>query len=218
MLALLDNLKRTIRDFAAREEKLESDFQARSAAAHKHYEEQSEKMESDWEARLAEAQTDLQTKRKKAESKTQTRKEWIEGAYKNARNRASSRIEDRDTEWREQVQSGLAEAEEKRNTDLAAAATANENFQQKLATADAAFKRLEKDARRAFHVSGKFRQLLRRPAAQDEGSAFDGIEFFVRLQKLESQIENGLKEFQKVALPRLFQFVPIWPLAIVLLA
>ncbi|HTQ51666.1 MAG TPA: FtsK/SpoIIIE domain-containing protein, partial [Candidatus Acidoferrales bacterium] len=215
-LALLDKLRQTVHDFAAREEKLTTDFHNRSVAAHNLNQTQTEKMESDWEERLATAETDLQATRKKAEAVTESRKHWIERAYKNLRSRASTNVETRDAQWREQVQTGLAEAEQQRNADLAAAATANQNFHQKLADASQTFHQLEKKARRAFHVSGKFRRLMRRKAAPEE-LAFDGDEFFARLQKLQSQIEKDLGEFQKVALPRLLQFVPVWPLAILLL-
>jgi ABC-type multidrug transport system fused ATPase/permease subunit len=216
-LALLENLKRTIRDFAAREEKLESDYHTRSAASLKLYETQTEKLESDWAANIAVAETGRLEQRKLAQSRNDSRKNHIERAYKNARNRASQKAEDQDTHWRGEVQGGLAEAEEKRNADLAAAATANENFQQKLVETDEAFRDLEKQARRAFHVSGKFKGLLRKGLTEGPDDAFDGEEFFTRLQRLRTKVESDLNQFQKVPLPRLFQFVPVWPLAILLL-
>lgn len=217
-LALLDSLRQTIRDFAAREEKLNSDFHNRSNAAHKLYEEQNEKSELDWEARLAAAEEDLQTKRSQAQSLTENRKNIIENAYKHARDKAASNVEKQDAQWRSMVQQGLLEAEQQRDTALAAAATANENFRQKFAETVETFANLEKKARRAFHVSGKFRRLLHRKQFREETSAFDGDEYFARLKGFQERIENDLKQFQKVLLPRLLQFVPIWPLAILLLA
>ncbi|HSY43809.1 MAG TPA: hypothetical protein VK811_07845, partial [Candidatus Acidoferrum sp.] len=218
-LALLEILKRTIRDFAAREEKLESDYHNRSGAAHKLFETQTTQLESDWATNIAAAETDRLEQRKLAQSRADRRKDQIERAYKNARNRASSNAETQDSHWRAQVQGGLAEAEERRNTDLAAAATANENFRQKLAEMDGAFRHLEKEARRAFHISGKFRRLLRRKGSPEElEAAFNGEIFFTRLQRLQTQAENDLKQFKKITLPSLFRFIPVWPLAIVLLA
>ena len=216
-LALLDKLKQTVRDFAAREEKLESDYHNRSAAAHNQYETQNETLETDWEAALATAEEDLKATRKRAEAVTENRKQRIDRAYKNTRNKASKGVEVRDTQWREQVQSGLVEAEQQRDSSLAAAASANESFHQKLTEAVQTFQGLEKTARRAFHVSGKFQRLIRRQPAWEE-IAFDGDEFFARLLRLQTQIENDLGRFQKIALPALFRFIPIWPLAILLLA
>jgi hypothetical protein len=215
-LALLDKLRQTVHDFAMREEKLTSDFNNRSVAAHNLNQTQTEKMESDWEERLAAAEADLQAARKNAVAVTENRKLWIEEAYKHLRNRASSNVETRDAQWREQVQKGLAEAEQQRDAELATAASANQSFHQKLAEAGQTFHDLEKRARRAFHVSGKFRRLIRRQPAPEE-APFDGDEFFARLEKLRDQIEKGLGEFQKATGPRLLQFVPIWPLAILLL-
>jgi DNA segregation ATPase FtsK/SpoIIIE, S-DNA-T family len=216
-LALLDALKQTVREFAAREEKLESDYHNRSVAAHNQYESQNQQLETDWEALLHEAEAELQAKRKQAETITETRKNRIDRAYKNVRNNTSKGVETRDVQWREQVQSGLAEAEQQRDADLAAAAGANQNFHQKLAEAQQTFSGLEKTARRAFHVSAKFRRLLRSQPVPSE-SSFDGDEYFARLGRLQAQIEGELKQFKKAALPRLFQFVPIWPLAVLLLA
>lgn len=216
-LALLENLKRTIREFAAREEKLNSDFHKRSVAAQSLYESETQKLESEWEERVAAAETELQNRKEKAQSRTNARKDRIESAYKNARDRATKDVENKDAKWREQVQTGLAEAEQKRNADLAAAAVANEDYRRKLVETNEVFARLEKNARRAFHVSGRFRRLLRRPVTDTE-SPFNGADFFARLQQLQLQIENELNQFQKVLLPRLFRFVPVWPLAIVLLA
>ena len=217
-LTLLDKFRQTVRDFAAREEKLESDYHARSTAALKQYQERNEKLELDWNARVADVETDLQTKKAQAQALSDGRKNWIDRAYKNVRNRAVKRVENQDADWRGQVQSGLVEAEQQRDTGLAAATAANENFRQKFGDAEAGFQLLEKKARRAFHVSGKFRKLLRRQPSQETVEPFDGDDFFARLARLQSQIENDLKQFQKNPLPRLLQFVPIWPLCILLLA
>ena len=217
-LALLDSLKQTVRDFTAREEKLESDFHNRSTAALKLYETQNETLESNWDARVIAAEADLESNKAHAQSQTNGRSDRIERAYKTVRDRALRGVETQDARWREQVQSGLAEAEQQRDSDLAAAATANDNFRQKLAESNAIFEELEKQARRALHVNGTFRHLLRRGQPQESSAAFDGEDFFVRLAKLRSQIENDLKQFGGALLPRLFRFVPIWPLAILLLA
>lgn len=66
-LTLLDKLKQTVRDFAAREEKLESDFHMRSGSAHKQYETRNENLESDWGTRTAAAETDLQVQKNQAQ-------------------------------------------------------------------------------------------------------------------------------------------------------
>src|SRR5262249_14167649 len=138
-LALLDNLRQTIRDFAAREDKLNTDFHNRSDAAHKLYEEQTQKMESDWQASLAAAEENLQNKNSQAQPPTDNRKNRIEDAYKRARDKAASTVEKQDAKWRGQVQEGLTEAEQQRDSDLAAAATTNENFRQKFAETSETF-------------------------------------------------------------------------------
>ncbi|HEY1787451.1 MAG TPA: FtsK/SpoIIIE domain-containing protein [Verrucomicrobiae bacterium] len=217
ILALLDSLKQTVREFTAREGRLETDFHDRSSNALKLYETQNEQLETDWDARVAAAEADLESRKAQSKSLNNARKDRIERAYKTARGRAVSNVEGQDARWRGEVQSGLVEAEQKRDADLAAAAAANDNFQQKFAETAAIFEHLEKRARRAFHVSGKFRGLLRRGQPAQSAAPFDGDEFFARLGRLQSQIESDLKKFETALLPRLLRFVPIWPLAIVLL-
>lgn len=216
-LALLDGLKRTVREFAAREDRLTSDFQNRTAAALKLYDTRHEALETGFEERLAASATALKADKQRAQLLADARKDWIERAYKNMRDRAATTIEKQDTYWRGQVQSGLAEAEQKRNTDLAAAAAANEGFRQKLVEAGEAFQVLEMKARRDFHVSGKFRRLLAAPSPEDP-TPFEGDAYFTALQQLQSRIESDLKQFQSVLLPRMLRYLPIWPLAILLLA
>jgi S-DNA-T family DNA segregation ATPase FtsK/SpoIIIE len=217
-LALLDKVKETVRNFAAREERLESDFQDRSTAALKRYETENEKLEMDWDACVTAGEAELEAKKIHARTATDARKDRIERAYKFTRDGAVKNVEKQDAHWRGQVQSGLAEAEQKRSADLAAAATADDTFRQKFAETSITFGQLEKKARRAFHVSAKFRRLLRRGQRQESSAPFDGEAFFVRLGQHQSQIEGDLKQFQGALLPGLLQFVPIWPLAIVLLA
>jgi hypothetical protein len=216
-LALLEKLKQTVRDFAAREERQESDFQARSSAALKHYETQNEKLETDWDEAITAGEADLESSKARARSTTDGRKDRIERAYKLARDRAIKNVEKQDAHWRGEVQTGLAEAEQQRNTDLTAAATAVDGFRQQFAETSATFALLEKKARRAFHVSGKFRRLLRRGQRQESSAAFDGAPFFARLGQYQSKIVTDLNKFDSVLLPRLLRYVPIWPVAIVLL-
>ncbi len=217
-LARLDALKQTIRDFAAREEKLNSDFQHRFASALKLFDTDSEILDTDHEARVAAAEGNAKERKKQAKAQNDSRKERIDRAYKNVRDRAATNIEKQDAYWRGQVQSGLAEAEQKRNTDLAAAAAANENYRLKLAQADQTFQVLEHQACRAFHVSAKFRRRLRRGPSSPDSTPFDGEEYFARLQRLQSQIEKDLNQFRGILLPWLLQYVPIWLVTLVLLA
>src|ERR1700722_12566809 len=114
MLALLEKLKQTVRDFAAREEKLESEYHARSGAAKSQYETRNEKLEADWEASHAAAEADLQARKAQARAQTDNRKNWIDRAYKKVRGRAATNIESQDANWRGQVQSGMVEAEQQR--------------------------------------------------------------------------------------------------------
>ncbi|MGH7975131.1 MAG: hypothetical protein ACREC8_00560, partial [Limisphaerales bacterium] len=218
-LALLEGLKRAIRDFAAREEKLNADFHKSSTTAFNLFEAQDKKLESDFTERLAAAGISLETGKNQCQSRFEERRHRINRAHENIRSRIEHDIQNRDVQWRSEVQNGLVEAEQRRDGELAAAAAAHEKFQQKLSDSEIFFKQLEKNARRAFRVSGKFRRLLRQKRRQPESIPFSGgDEFFAALQQLQTKIESELKQFRKFLLPRFFRFIPFWPLAILLLA
>ena len=218
MLALLDALKSTVRDFVAREEKLTGEFHLQSAAATSALATQNQAQENAAMAKEMDAGTALETGMQLLQSRFEKRKSRITRAHSAVSQQVSKAITQCDAEWRERTQLGVQAAELRRDEELAGATTAYNDFQLNLATAGDELKRLEGAAHSAFRGYGKFRRLLahgRKWLEPDLSADHQGL--FREFQKLQSKISGDLNRFGKFPLPKLFKFIPIWLVAVLLL-
>jgi len=108
-------------------------------------------------------------------------------------------------------------AELRRDEELAGATTAYNDFQLNLATAGDELKRLEGAAHSAFRGYGKFRRLLAhgRKWLEPDLSAITGT--FPRIPEASVKNFRRPKSLWKFPLPKLFKFIPIWLVAVLLL-
>src|SRR5271154_5108361 len=160
MLALLDALKNAVRDFVAREEKLESDFRIRSAAALNDLSKRNEAQAAAFEACETNAESALEKQKEFPQSRFEQRRARINRAHTVVSRRALGEIDERDTEWQQRPRQGVQAAEVRRDEELADATTAYNNFQQNLAAIGDELARIEKAARSAFRGYAKFRRRL----------------------------------------------------------
>ena len=154
MLALLDTLKSTVRDFASREEKLAGEFRQQTAVAHDAYAAQSQAQTTAAEAREQEAKNSLEAARVHIQSRFEKRRARITHAYAIVNQRMADNLDQRDVESRKRSMQGVQAAEVRRDEELANATAAHDQFRQAFGTADEELARLEKAARSAFHGIG----------------------------------------------------------------
>ena len=218
MLALLDALKSAVRDFVAREEKLNGDFRSQSAAELNAFAARNEVQEAASAAQEEKMASALATEKERLLSRFENRKARINRAHAAVSKRVLGEISERDTEWKDRTQQGVQSAELRRDEDLANATTAYNQFQQALAIAGDELARLETSARGAFRGYGKFRRLLA-PGSQwpEPDLSRDENVLFSELQKLQAKISGDLGRFGKFPLPKLFKFLPVWLVAALLL-
>ncbi len=218
MLALLDALKTHVRDFAARADKLESDFRLATAAELRDFAARNEAQENEAHAREFLAAEALKTERDQLQARFERRQAWINRAHANVSRRLLGEISDQDTRLKDRTQQGVQAAERRRDEALAAAAAAHDEFQQRLAAADETLAQLESAARGAFGGYGGFRRLLAPDRSWPEPDLVpDHNALFTRLQQLRQKIETGLAHFKKSPLPLIFKFLPVWLVAAALL-
>jgi hypothetical protein len=216
MLALLDALKKNVRDFAAREEELESDFRQATAGELRHFATRKEAQETaanEREAKVAEA---LMADQARCQERFQRRKAWINRAHASISRHVLNEIGEQDVQWKERTQQGVQDAERRREEELAAAAAAYENFQAQLAAAGEALNQLEASVHGAFRGLWKFRRMLKPGRKWPEPDlAPDHLALFAKMQKLQEKTSGELTRFKRLPLPLLFRFLPVWLLAIV---
>ncbi len=218
VLALLDALKDAVRDFVAREEKLNSAFRVQSAAELTAFNRRNEVLGATADARELHAASKLETAKARLQSRFEKRQVRITRAHAAVSQRGLDEISDRDSAWKDRTQQGVLAAERHRDQELANTTTARETFQQNLAVAGEELARLEAAAHSAFRGYGQFRWLLASGRSWPEPDLSpDANILFGEMQKLQLTISTDLGRFEKILLPKLFKFVPIWLVAVLLL-
>jgi len=160
MLALLDKLRGAVRDFAAREQKLNGAFRAKSAAELQAFEAAKLEQTSGLAERVDGAEAAFQTQKTQCQSGFERRKDRINRAHAAVRKRVMDGIREQEGHGKYKVQQGVMETERRRDADLAAAAAALEEFKHKLSETRDAFVLLESESQKTFRGYGKLRRLL----------------------------------------------------------
>ena len=150
MLALLDALKTAAQDFAAREEKLNRDFQIRSGAELGAFEAAAQSQEVELGARIADAEAALLSEKERQQARFEKRKARINQAHFTVRKRVMDGVNTEEGRRKYKIQEGTLEAERRRETGLANAVTVFSEFNQKAADAHHALTVLEKTVRNRF--------------------------------------------------------------------
>lgn len=162
MCRLLDGLKDAVRDGAAREEKLNADFRAGTAAEIKRADEGTagltQKLADDIEMENG-AFADEKNRR---QSGYESRKARITRAHAAIQKKLFDEIGEQHGHRKHKIQANVLEAERRRDDALAGTVATLENFRQKTAEAAGALDDFEKLARRVAGGNGKFRRGLKK--------------------------------------------------------
>ena len=218
ILARLETLRSAVEDFAAREEKLNQDFRARSNAELNAFESRTRDLDSRQADYSAAAELALAEEINRLESQYQRRKAAISRAQLEAKRRFEQELTDRETRLNDRVREQATLAEKQRDHDLAEASTRAQNFQSQLTGAEAALGTLAKTMSGAFRGGGKFRRLLAADRRWPEPDfSPPAKQLFEQFQQLESQTRTELKQFEKNLVPRIFSYLPIWLVSVLLL-
>jgi DNA segregation ATPase FtsK/SpoIIIE-like protein len=218
MLALLDTLKGTIRDFAAREEKLIAGFHGRSAAEVKAQETAIAALTEDRSAQFARAEQSFAAEKAKWQAHFDRRKRRIDLAHSAVKKQVMEDVSGREGRRKYKVQESTLQSERHRDAALADAAAARDEFHRQLGENREGFVQLEIAAAKTFSAYGAFRKLLAddRPwpepdLAPDENKLLD------ELRRLQNQTRDELERFRKIPLLLVFKFAPVWLLTVLAL-
>lgn len=217
MCRLLDGLKDAVRDGAAREEKLNADFRAGTAAEIKRADEGTagltQKLADDIEMENG-AFADEKNRR---QSGYESRKARITRAHAAIQKKLFDEIGEQHGHRKHKIQANVLEAERRRDDALAGTVATLENFRQKTAEAAGALDDFEKLARRVAGGNGKFRRGLKKNQPEPEPAADENV-LFGEFQRLLKKSEGDLAQFRKFPLPKIFRFIPVWLVTVLLLS
>src|SRR6266705_1543344 len=118
MLALLDGLKHSVHDFAAREEKLNSEFRVKSSALVKSLDAASKEQMSKLAEEQAKAEADFLAQKAQCQSRFERRKSKINEANKVVRKRVLAQVSTQAGHTQHRLQQHAIEAERGRGAGL----------------------------------------------------------------------------------------------------
>jgi hypothetical protein len=218
ILALLDSLRSAVRDFAAREETLASEFRVRTAAETRNFETASAAQTDESATAASNAEAAFAAAGAHAESRFASRKSWLNRAHINARKNVMDDITEKEGQQRYRVQEGTLNAEKRREAELARAAGVLEEFNHRAAETRDALLQLGSSARQSFGGYRKFQKLLAwdRQWPGTELSA-DENSLQEEAEKLRESAAANLARFRRRIVPQLFRCLPLWLFGLVLL-
>lgn len=217
LFELLERLKGTVRHFAARADKLASEQGGKVAATTKGYEAAHWKLSTHVTAGVASADAAFQNQKDQCQSRFERRQERIRQAHRTSLKQTRESIEQWEGQRKYQLQKSVMEMERRRETDRANAAATFAELKQKLDETRAAFAQLEAEASQDFRGYDAFRRLLSTSRAWPEPiPAPGGQEPLAELLGLHARTRDNLENFQKILLPRLWKYLSIWLLLVLL--
>ena len=209
---LLERLKGTVRDFAARAEKLNADFHARTGREQRLREAAQAKQASELAAAVAEEEAAFAAAGEAARARHEARKARIGTAYQSSKEKRLADIEAETGTRKYELQKTMLQAERDREAALAAAATAIEEFRASLAAEQAALASVETAAGKAFGGYRKLGRLLADACqkAAAPSPALDEHKLLAELREALGKAQGDLGCFRKFLLLRVFKYLPVW--------
>ena len=218
MAALLDAMRATVREFVAREEKVERECRQQLGAAGNALAAQNQAQETaafSQETASASALTEAQSRLERRFGKRQERIRRVHAAVNR---RVSEAIARCDTQWKERTQSEVQAAERRRDEALAQAAREHNQFQENLAAAGESLAAQGLAVYNAFGAYGKFQRFLTPDRVWPEPDlTADAAGLFLQFQKRQVTIDENLRVFARLPVPGVFRRLPFWLVSTLLL-
>jgi hypothetical protein len=215
-LALVESLRTAVREFTAREEKLNQDLRTKSISVLRRRDEGIAETNARQADELTREETAYRAAREAVQSKYARRRTKIGDAHKATRKWWFKEVENREGSRKHKLQTETLQAKRNRESGLAKTESAWTEFKASLAAEQEAIAALEERARTSFSGYRNFVGWLNQPpdaGALDTGA--DEYRLFTELRELVNKTEADLGRFRKMILPAFFRFKWLW-LALVL--
>ena len=214
-LELLDRLRSTMRDLAARADKLDKEFHTRMGRERRHHEAAVAEQAKELSAVRGESEAAVAAAKQAAEAKYEQRKGWIGRAYQASKEKGLADIEDQTGVRKYELQKLVLQGERDRDTGLATAAATLEDFRANLAAEQQVLALREREVHTAFKGYRTLVRLLAAAGATAEtGAAPDENQTLAKLRELLSQTQKDQARFRKFLLLRIFKYWPVWVVVI----
>lgn len=216
-LELIERLKGTIEDFAARAGKLNEEQQTRVLKERRRCETAVEEQKQQLAAALGEAEVTVRSVRAAAQQKHERRKAWIGKAFHSSKEQALKNIEEKVGGCKYELQKRMLQAERERESGLAAAQSAFEEFRRNLAAEQESLSSLEYSAQSAFGGYVSLKRLFLRAYEKAEGELPQEEERSLsQLRATLAKATSDIGRFRRKVLLSLFRFLPVWLLVVLI--
>ncbi len=208
-LALIAELKRTVADFAKREETHLRETRNRGYQLNRKHHEATAAMESGISARITGAETEFATHAGSVRAAYENRRSWIERSHSSLLKSLPSRAQAARGGVVGRLQMEKMNSERKLAADLHAADTEFASFAARLEEQRGLLAGLRRSAAKCFAGYGAFGQLL---APKNDAPSLESRSHPVLLVQLEQHIvkaNEAIREFRKFPLPKFFAALPL---------
>jgi DNA segregation ATPase FtsK/SpoIIIE, S-DNA-T family len=210
-LELVNRLKGTVQEFAARETELNQEFRMRAMRERQRMEESTAGRSQRLEEQRAGVETGYEQAKAGAEALYERRKAKIARARTLSKGQSLDRIEGRTGARKYELQKQLLRAERDRDAGLQNAAATCNQFKNDLAVENENLAALEKSAHGAFRGYGIFRRQLADAGKRTQSEQnTDATHLVDDVRKLLKEGGEDLGKFRFQPLPLLFRFLPPW--------
>ncbi len=215
-LDLLDRLRGTVREFAARAEKLNAEFHARTGKEQRLRDAAAQREAMELAVAIGEAEVAFAAAQEGAHAKHEARKARIGEAYQASKEKALADIETRAGTRKYELQKKMLQAERDRGAGLTKAASVLEDYRANAAAEQAALASLEATALRAFKGYRKFARLMSDAyqKATAPASSLDENQLLAELREMLAKTQSDLERFRKFWLLQVFKYLPVWVLIV----
>jgi hypothetical protein len=209
-LGLLDDLKGVVRDFAAREHRLQQEAGTHALADKRQYEAALGELTARLSTQIGQADTGFETAKASLQAQFQQRQTRLGRAHKTSRKQRLDEVENYSGRGTYMLQKETMQAERTRDADLAGAQAACADYQGRVVEQREVLADLEERTGQFFAGYRSFARLLTEPRETappalptDLSALFDALVGALR------QANDGLEAFRKLPIARFFQYFPV---------
>ncbi len=207
-LELLTALKRTVADFAKREEALLRDLRNRRAAVLRKHRDAAEKIDNRLAAQLAETTEHFTAAEERTHALYQGRADRVRRLHSAGLRSLPKRAQEAKQRWMGDLQMRQFRAERKQSNEKDSAGKALAAFNAELASQRNRYDTLQQTARKAFTGYGAFTWMLRKARIVGGETGESQEQIFAQITAQLDAAEQHLAGFPRFVLARVFSYAP----------
>jgi S-DNA-T family DNA segregation ATPase FtsK/SpoIIIE len=210
-IELLSQLKKTVWEFATREEKLIHDLRSKVVRIRGRREDEVEQINNTLSAELEKAKVASEQLRQVVQAEYERRKAKITAAHKTGKKKRLEAVIDREGRRKHRLQTETLQSKRNHESGLANAEATCQQFRTELAGDEQTLAGLENNARKAFGGYRNLAALVSNPPSNIQPEpGKDEYQLQAEFRDLMAKTGEDLRKFSRLFLPKFFRFYWLW--------